>query len=150
MSVTFKTSTWLSVLGEGVSCADFGRAAEQGTGHLRAQFWDRAPQLCLSRCAGPCCRSPRSSLGIEMLHVVYSSFHSAVCNFTESLRLRTETTAFHWLITDPLLGGFLFWFCFCCCCLFDCGFFCFIFFECLFFFPMVVFKIVLNHHKREG
>lgn len=71
-----------------------------------------------------------SSLGIEMLHVLYSSFHSAVCNVTESLRLRTETTASHWLITDPLVGGFVLFFVVVCLIVL---FFFFFLFECLFF-----------------
>lgn len=87
-----------------------------------------------------------SSLGIEMLHVLYSSFHSAVCNVTESLRLRTETTASHWLITDPLVGGFVLFFVVVC--LIVLFFFSFYLNVC--FFPMVVFKIVLNRHKRKG
>lgn len=86
----------------GVSSADFGQTAETGTGRFRAQLRDTAPQLCHSE-RGCAAGAHGNSLGMEMLRVVCSNFNTTVCTAAESLRLRTETTAFHWLIADPIL-----------------------------------------------
>lgn len=106
LSVTFKTSSWLSVLG--VLWTDSRNThwafSCPAPGHC-------TPTLCHSE-RGRAAGAHGNCLGMEMLHVVCSNSNTAVCTATESLRLRTETTAFHWLVTDPLLSGFS------CCCLF--------------------------------